>query len=53
MTSVMRSNLYQFGPFININFMKRKINIHLWPYNGPVVINKRKKTCVIFESFML
>ena len=33
--------------------MKRKKNVHLWPYIGPVVMNDLKKTCVICESFML
>ena len=33
--------------------MKRKTNVHLWPYIGPVVMNELKKTCVICESFML
>ena len=40
MTSLMRSNLYLFGSFINIDFMKRKITIYLWPCIGPVVIYK-------------
>ena len=33
--------------------MKRNINIYLWPYIGPVVMNELKKTCVICGSFML
>ena len=53
MTSIMRSNLYQFGLFVSGDFMKRLTNVHLWPYIGPVVINKLKKICVICESIML
>ena len=53
MTSVMGSILYQFGSFINVDFMKRKTNIHLWPYIGPVVMNDLKKKCVIYKSIML
>ena len=52
MFSVMRSNLYQFGSFINVDFMKRKTNVHLWPYIEPVVMNKFKNTWVICESLM-
>ena len=44
MTSVMRSNLYCFGSFISEDFMKRRTNVHLWPYIGPVVMNELKKT---------
>ena len=32
--------------------MKRKTNVHLWPYIEPVVMNDLKKTCVICESCM-
>ena len=32
MTSVMRSNIYQFGSLKNVNFMKRKINFGLRPF---------------------
>ena len=32
MTSVMRSNLYCFWSSISVDFMKRKTNVHLWPY---------------------
>ena len=42
-TSVMRLILYQFGSFINVDFMKRKVNVHIWPYIGPVVMNDLKK----------
>ena len=53
MTSVMRSNLYCFESFVSVDFMKRKINVHLWPHIGPVVMNELKKICVVCKSFML
>ena len=53
MTSVMRSNLYSFGSFISVNFMKRKTNVHSSPCIGPVVMNKLKKTSVVCKLFML
>ena len=53
MTSVMRSNLCQFGSFITVDFMKRKTNVRLWPYIEPVMMNELKKACFICESFML
>ena len=52
MTSVMRSNLYCFGSFITVDFMKRQ-NVHLWPYSGPVVMNELEKPCLVCKSFML
>ena len=33
--------------------MRRKTNVHMWRYIGPVVMNKLKKACVICESFMI
>ena len=33
--------------------MKRKTNIHLWPYIGPAVMNELEKSCVVCKSFML
>ena len=47
MTSVMRSNLYRFGSFISVKFMRRKTNVHLW-HIGPVVMNElKKKLCSV------
>ena len=53
MTSVMKSNLYSCGCLISVDFMKRKTNVHLWPYIGPVVMNELKRICVVCKSFML
>ena len=53
MTSVVISKLYRFRSFISADFIKRKTNVHLWPYIGPVVMNTLKKTCVVCKSFML
>ena len=51
MTLVVRSNLYCIESFISGDFLKRKTNVHLWPYIGHVVIIENP--CVIGEFFFL
>ena len=53
MTSVMRANLIRFGSFICLDAMKRRTNVHMWPYIGPTVMNDLKKSVVCCESFVL
>ena len=40
MTKVIQSNLFRFGSFISVDFTKRKTDVHLWPYIGPVAMNE-------------
>ena len=49
----MRYNLEKNGSFISLDAMKRTKNVHMWPYIGPTVMNKREKTTVHCESLML
>ena len=39
MTSVMRSNFERYNCVIFLDAMKRKTNIHLWPYMSIVIVN--------------
>ena len=52
MTSTMRSNFERFGTFLSLDAMKRRMNIHLWPYIAPVVRNEFNNSCVVCEALV-
>ena len=53
MTSVMQYHFERYHTVIFLNAMKRRTNIHLWPYLSIVIVNDLGESQPVFESIMM
>ena len=53
MTSVMRSNFERYHSVIFLDAMKRRTNVHLWPYMSVVVVNDLGECQPVCESILM
>ena len=53
MTSVMRSNFERYHSVIFLDAMKRRTNVHLWPYMSVVIVNDLGESQPVCESVMM
>ena len=53
MTSVMRSHFERYHTVIFLDAMKRKTNVHLWPYVSIVIVNDLGECQPVCESIMM
>ena len=53
MTSVMRSNFERYHSVIFLDTMKRRTNVHLWPYMSVVVVNDLGECQPVCESILM
>ena len=51
MTSKMRSSFERFHGCIFLDFMRRKTNVHLWPYISIVIVNELEEAQPVIEGF--
>ena len=53
MTSVMRSHFERYHSVIFLDAMKKKTNMHLWPYMAVVIVNDLGESQPVCESIMM
>ena len=53
MTSVMRSHFERYHTILFLDVMRRKTNIHLWPYMSIVVVNDLGESQPVIEAVMM
>ena len=53
MTSIMRSNLERYSSSICLDAMKRKTNVHLWPYMAIALVDELGRVCVGCEALCI
>ena len=53
MTSVMRSHFEKFNVCLFLDAMRRKTNVHLWPYMAVVIVNEMGEAHPVCESIIM
>ena len=53
MTSIMRSHFERYQVVIFLDAMRRKTNVHLWPYMAIVIVNDMGEAHPVCESIMM
>ena len=53
MTSIMRSHFERYQVVIFLDAMRRKTDVHLWPYMAIVIVNDMGEAQPVCESIMM